>query len=127
MAEKQKKLQEFRAKTASTAQQKLKQQQLEAKKEVELKRAQEKERMVKAREFAREQREKATKKAQSKKLQQAEESSKVAEPNPHAYKNTHAVRPGQGIPTPSLNISKPIVEQDGEESEVSALNIITSD
>ena len=67
LADKEKKVQDFRAKTATTAQQKLKKQQLDAKREAELKKASEKERLLKTKEFAREQREKAARKAQQKK------------------------------------------------------------
>ena len=95
MADKQKKLQDFRAKTATTAQSKLKQQQKDAKKEAELKEASKRERMLKTQEFAKDQREKAARKAQQKKMQNKEESNRKAEVNPHAYKNTHAVNPQQ--------------------------------
>jgi len=63
LAEKEKKLQEFRAKTATTAQQNLKKQKLEAKREADLKKASEMERLLKTKEFAKEQREKAARKA----------------------------------------------------------------
>lgn len=87
--------------------------------------------MVKAREFAKEQREKAAKKAQQKKITQKEKANEKAEPDPYAYKNTHAVRPGQGMDSPLLHSMRRhqqavITEQDGEESEVSAMNIVTT-
>jgi hypothetical protein len=60
-------LQEFRAKTATTAQQNLKKQKLEAKREADLKKASETERLLKTKEYAKDQREKAARKALTKK------------------------------------------------------------
>ena len=67
MAEKEKKLQEFRAKTATSAQQKLRQQKKDALKEADLKKAAERQRQLKTKEFAREQRERAARTALAKK------------------------------------------------------------
>ena len=67
LIEKQIKVDEFRAKTATIAQQRLKQQKAEAKKEADLKKAKEVERLVKAKEYAAKQREMAVKKANQKK------------------------------------------------------------
>ena len=100
-----------------------------------MKKAQEKERLLKTKEFAREQREKAARKAQQQKKQQKEEAGRKPEPNPHAYKNTHAVtnqsqRQSSASPERLLaqkKINSTIMEQDGEESDASALNIVTGD
>ena len=50
--EKQNKVEEFRAKTATIAQQRLKQQKADAKREADLKKAKEAERLIKAKEYA---------------------------------------------------------------------------
>lgn len=85
--------------------------------------------MLRTQEFAKEQREKAARKAQQKKKDEKEIMNARAEPNPHAYKNTHAINPSarQASPDAASRLQKNsvIVEQDGEESEISAVNIMT--
>ena len=94
MADKERKIAEFRAKTATTAQQRLKKQKEDQRREAELKKAADRERLLKTKEFAAKQREKAAKKANEKRAKAAEDAKAVEEPNPNALKRTHAVRPG---------------------------------
>ena len=72
-------------------------------------------------------------KAQQKKMAREEEAGQKAEPNPHAFKTTHTVRTNFDLDADSVldsihkkSVAGTIMEQDGEESEVSgAVNIET--
>ena len=63
----------------------------------------------------------------TKKNQDKEKAQQKEAPQPHAYKNTHVVHMGdrQGSQSPARS-QRTIIEQDGEESEVSAMNIVTA-
>lgn len=91
---------------------------------------------MKQKEFAKEQREKAAHKATKKKLQHKEQESSTTVNNPHAFKNTHAVKPGQRQSSASperllaqkkLNSTIHEQAQEFEESEISALNSTSAD
>ena len=91
---KQNQVEQFRAKTATAAQQRLKQERAQKKKEEELAKAQERERQLKSKEYGAKQREMAARKAsQKKKEKEVTEKTSKQKPQPHAYKNTHAITP----------------------------------
>ena len=79
---------------------------------------------MKAKEYAAKQREMAARKAQVKKNQQKEAQTKQSAPQPHAYKNTHAVTPDLIQAQKAKMLEQQAIEEvDHEESEVSVVNI----
>ena len=120
---KQNQVEQFRAKTATAAQQRLKQERAQKKKEEELAKAQERERQLKSKEYGAKQREMAARKAsQKKKEKEVTEKTSKQKPQPHAYKNTHAITP-EIIQNALQQEQETIKEQDEELEQSQILNV----
>jgi len=113
----------FRAKTATNAQQRLKQERAEKKKSDEAAKAQERERLLRAKEYGSKSRELAVRKAQQKKKEKKEVVESEDGPQPHVYKNTHAITPENM----ALRHQQDVIREQDSEFEASIVNVDLSD